>query len=520
MWINFVVYQLYKLIQKLRLMNILDFDHNKAREFFLKEKSYSNFDLPSYFTFQSLLDSVSGELEGNKIEDYYKNINPNNGRPQRPFPSELEGVNYLLLNNKDGKYAWRPFQLIHPALYVAILHEITEENNWNLIVQRFEEFQANAKIRCQSIPLESEEDYLSDKAATITNWWQKIEQESLELALKYDYVLHTDISDCYGSIYTHSIPWAIHTKTFAKQNRGNEHVGNAVDEYIRYMSYGQTNGIPQGSVIMDFIAEMILGYTDLKLTKKIDEAGIDDYEILRYRDDYRIFSNNPQDAEEITKFLTEILIGLGMRLNAQKTMVSNNVIKDSIKPDKLYWNSQRKSARGLQAHLLLIHQLAEKFPNSGSLRKSLDKFYNRVKKLKGTKENIKVIISILIDIAFKNPRTYPIACGILSKLLSLIENEDEQNNILEMIKEKFTKIPNTGHIKIWLQRVTIKINRNEEYDELLCKRINDESVKIWNSDWLNQDINDLIDNAKIADEDVINEIDKVIKSDEILLFGY
>lgn len=466
------------------------------------------------------MEVISTEIEGSKIEDYYKNINPTNGKPKRPFPSEFEGVNYLLLNNKDGKYAWRPFQLIHPALYVAIVHEITEEDNWNLIVQRFEEFQANEKIRCQSIPVESQDEYLSDKAATITNWWQKIEQESLELALQYDYVLHTDISNCYGSIYTHSIPWAIHTKSFAKQHRSTTYVGNAIDKYIRDMSYGQTNGIPQGSVLMDFIAEMILGYADLELTEKIDEAGIDDYVILRYRDDYRIFTNNPQDADKIAKFLTEILMGLGMSLSGNKTFPSSDLIKDSIKPDKLYWISEKNGAKGLQAHLLLIHQLAEKFPNSGSLRKSLDKFFNRVKELDEIKENITVIISILIDIAFRNPRTYPIACGILSKLLSLIEDDDERDDILDKIREKFTKIPNTGHIKIWLQRVTIKIDRDEEYEETLCKRVNDDSIKIWNSDWLNQDIIDLIDDGEIIDEDTIDAIDKVIESDEIQLFDY
>ncbi|CAM1370519.1 Reverse transcriptase [Tenacibaculum litopenaei] len=501
-------------------MNILEFGHEKARKFFLKEESYFNFDLPSYFTFQNLLKSISTEIEGRKIEDFYKNVSPANGRPKRPYPSELEGVNHLLLNNKDGKYAWRPFQLIHPALYVAIVHEITKEDNWNLIVKRFKEFQENKKIRCQSIPLESQEEYLSDNAAAITNWWQKIEQESLELALQYDYVLHTDISNCYGSIYTHSIPWALHTKPIAKQNRSEDYVGNTIDKYIRDMSYGQTNGIPQGSILMDFIAEMILGYADLELTEKIDKAGISDYVILRYRDDYRVFTNNPQDADKIAKFLTEILIGLGMSLSGNKTFPSNDLITDSIKPDKLYWISEKNGAKGLQGHLLLIHRLAEKFPNSGSLRKSLDKFFNRIKELDEIKENVKVIISILIDIAYRNPRTYPIACGILSKLLSLIEDDNERDEILHKIRVKFSKIPNTGHIKIWLQRVTIKIDRREEYEETLCKKVNDRSVKIWNSDWLNQDINDLIDSAEIIDEDKINEIDEIIKSNEIQLFNY
>jgi hypothetical protein len=332
--------------------------------------------------------------------------------------------------------------------------------------------------------------------------------------------MHTDITDCYGSIYTHSIPWAIHGKNFAKQNRGTSHIGNLIDTYVRHMTYGQTNGIPQGSVLMDFIAEIVLGYVDLKLSLKIRRAKITDYKILRYRDDYRIFTNNPQTAEEITKYLTEILIELGMRLNAQKTHVSDNVIQDSIKPDKVYWNSQKKSSKSLQSHLLLIHNLAEKYPNSGSLRKSLDKFLGRIKELETTKENLKVLISILVDIAYKNPRTYSVICGILSKFLSMIDNSGERDNIIRFIRDKFNKIPNTGLMKIWLQRITLKIDREIFYDEILCKKVNDDEVKVWNSKWLTYNLEKIINDTPIIDEDVIDELDPVIEHEEISLFDY
>jgi hypothetical protein len=52
------------------------------------------------------------------------------------------------------------------------------------------------------------------------------------------------------------------------------------------MNYGQTNGIPQGSVLMDFIAEMVLGYIDERLSECLDKNM--NYHIIRYRDDYRI----------------------------------------------------------------------------------------------------------------------------------------------------------------------------------------------------------------------------------------
>ncbi len=39
------------------------------------------------------------------------------------------------------------------------------------------------------------------------------------MSLEFNYIYHTDISNCYSSIYTHSIAWAIHSKDKAKMNR-------------------------------------------------------------------------------------------------------------------------------------------------------------------------------------------------------------------------------------------------------------------------------------------------------------
>lgn len=499
------------------MKTILENNHTEARTFFLKEESYFSFDLPQYFVFQKLLEEVVKKLDGKLLSDFYGSYTTPDGKQKAIKPFECEDVNYTLLNNKDGKFAWRPLQLIHPAIYVSLVNKITEENNWKLIVDKFKEFQANPKIKCHSIPLQSENEQ-SDKAVTISNWWQSIEQQSIELALNFDYVLHTDITDCYGSIYTHSILWALHTKPTAKADRDKSLLGNVIDDHLRNMSYGQTNGIPQGSVLMDFIAEIVLGYADLELSEKIKQAKIEDYQIIRYRDDYRIFSNNPQNAELITKLLTEILIDLGMRLNAQKTLVTNNVVRDSIKADKLYWITVQKRTKSLQEHLLLVHDLSNKFPNTGSLTKALTKFFNRIKGIKEYKQNIEVLISILVDIAYKNPKTYPIASAILSKLLSLIEKTETQEKILTAISAKFDKIPNTGHIKLWLQRITIKIDRNKKYDEPLCEKVNDKTKTIWNSDWLNADFQKLLNETSIIDEQVIEQIDKVIASKEVEIF--
>lgn len=497
------------------MKSILNYDHKAAKKFFLKEESYFNFDLPQYFVFQKLIDKTVKKIEGKKLKSFYS-TRLDTGKSDSP--KNYDDVNYKILNNKDGKFAWRPFQLVHPALYVSLVDQITKKDNWEFLVNKFTEFRGNEKIKCLSIPIESKGSG-SDKAISIINWWREIEQESIRLSLEYDYLLHADISDCYGSVYTHSIVWALHGKEVAKQDKDNKTlVGNQVDWHLQEMSYGQTNGIPQGSALMDFIAEIVLGYADKQLSDRLTIANLNNFQIVRYRDDYRVFANNPQEVEFILKNITEILIDLGMRLNSQKTVVTNNVVSDSIKPDKLYWISNKKRPFNFQEHLLSIHSLSHKYPNSGTVIKELNNFFEKIKSLKKSNESIPVLISIPTDIAYKNPKTYSISAAILSKLLNKIGTKKAKIEVVKLIKGKFDKIPNTGHLQIWLQRISHKIDNSINYEEKLCAKISDPEQKIWNSDWLNNSLKNLISETDIIDRKLLAKTNSVISSKEVQLF--
>ena len=282
------------------MKTILDLTYNEAKEFFLKEENYFSVELPEYFIFQGLLENLDKELLN-------KDLKKDLGTAIKV--RDLDDVNYKILNNKDGKLSWRPFQLIHPAIYVNLVHNVTEEKNWETIVNQFKLFSENTNIECHSIPV-TENTEKSAKENQIYEWWQNVEQRSILMALEYNHVLHLDITDCYGALYTHSIVWALHGKEDAKkpENRNKqEFIGNVIDWGIQDMSNGQTNGIPQGSVLMDFIAEIVLGYGDLLLTERLKEKDITDYKIIRYRDDYRIFTKNEQQSAEIAKEADRIL---------------------------------------------------------------------------------------------------------------------------------------------------------------------------------------------------------------------
>ncbi len=89
---------------------IIELSKDETKAFLLKHESYTNFELPLYFRFESLLTEVAQKLKRNF--SYKKHCNS---------ASKLEKVNYTILNNKDGRYSWRPYELIHPVLYVSLV---------------------------------------------------------------------------------------------------------------------------------------------------------------------------------------------------------------------------------------------------------------------------------------------------------------------------------------------------------------------------------------------------------------
>lgn len=496
-----------------RSRSIIELSCEEAKTFFLKQESYCSIDLPPYFHFNDILQDIANVLKGKKLSDFGSK------------PKDCDGVNHLIFNNKDGKHAWRPWQLINPAIYVSLVNLITQEDHWRTICDRFGDFAANEKIKCMSLPIESLTQE-SDRAELISHWWKQVEQASIELALDYDSIIHTDIIDCYSAIYTHSIAWALHTKEEAKKQKNRKNmklIGNIIDCHIQDMRNGQTNGIPQGSVLMDFIAEIVLGYADSELSKKLNEQNIENYQIIRYRDDYRIFVNSSQDGDKILKCLTEVLIELGFKLNPSKTKISNRTISSSIKEDKLSWICRKQTDRNLQKYLLLIHQHSLEHPNTGSLVVALNDFYARIKSIQKKRffryNQTIPLISIVVDIAYHNPRTYPVCVAILSKFLSFLDDITEKERIIAKIKKKFSQIPNIGYIQIWLQRACLPFAPKVTFDEPLCKLVLGEDDSIWNCDWIEgEELKAAIKAEKIIDHEKINNLDVVIPSDEIEMF--
>lgn len=507
--------------------NILELSFNEARKFLLKESSYCNFNLPPYFSFTDILKKAEGLLSNNKLENLMHMIPDLNqdgtqklskGKPKlkKDNAKNYDNVNYKLFNNKDGSFSWRPYQLINPLLYVNLVNIITKEENWDFIVNRFSEIRSKTGIDCVSIPIVSDTSK-TDQAEQVLNYWSEFEQKSIELALKYNHIMVSDISDCYGSIYTHSIPWALYGIDYAKKHRDEANLGNDIDKMLQQMSYGQTNGIPQGSILMDLIAEIVLSYADLLLKEKI--ADIKDVYILRYRDDYRIFVKKYEDGCCVLKALTEVLISLGLKLNSSKTVVSDDIISSSIKKDKLAWMQQWQNNTKLQKRFLTIYGFSKVYPNTGTLLTLLTKLYDDIEH-KMKINNTLPLVSIIVQIAYENPRTYPISSALISKLLNYQDNTFDKSEILRDIKAKFEQLPNVEYMNIWLQRISYFIDSSIQYSDKLCKVLDKTQKTIWNFDWLQEKIKQDFENIDIIDRLLLKEMSFIIKLEEVDLFAY
>src|SRR5476649_1519650 len=95
--------------------SVLTLTHDEAQDFFLKQDSYFNADMPPYFNFSNILNAIKQTLADTLLNDVMT----------KTKVWHCENVNYTILMNKDGKLSWRPLQLIHPVLYVNLVREIT-----------------------------------------------------------------------------------------------------------------------------------------------------------------------------------------------------------------------------------------------------------------------------------------------------------------------------------------------------------------------------------------------------------
>jgi len=121
------------------MTRIIDLDAAAAKTYLQKPECYFRSDFPPYISFEALLTDVAKVMGGQSYTAFQKD------KPARAV--DMVGVNYELLSTKDGRFAWRPFELIHPAIYLTLVQTMCEEANWKLLQDRLKELHVGA-VEC------------------------------------------------------------------------------------------------------------------------------------------------------------------------------------------------------------------------------------------------------------------------------------------------------------------------------------------------------------------------------------
>lgn len=514
---------------------ILQLDNEDACALFIKSDMYCNFEMPEYFDFSEALCSAGERIGDKSVDECLDGINPH----------DLKDINFDMVLNKDGKYAVRVLSLVNPYLYDLLVIALCDEHNWDAVRECFRAF-ACERIKCVSIPVVPKSVEKFHKSTTILHWWNKFEQQAVRNSLEYRYMFVSDITNCYGSIEIHSIADALARRGTSCETGDNEAMAADILRCLSIIRRGKNIGIPQGNAVSDMLAEIVLGYSDLMLREALEAQGITDgYEILRYRDDYKIFANDIDLLERISYTLQSVLERLNFRLNPGKTRISKSIITDSVKADKLAYiyntpifNKKGCDFDGIQKHLMYILMFGRDYPNSGQLKVLLDDMDKRIMaymeehKIRpvfvmpgmseesilsnyyGTIiEDITAIAAVVTQIAIENSSSTQYALKVLSRVLVTVRSQEEKDRIIEKVVKRLGSMPNSEYVKIWLQNLAIRADYQGDCDfgtNALCRLVSGEVDHLWNNDFLPAELTDGFDATIVVDANVLGNGSHVI----------
>lgn len=504
--------------------SIFDVSGDKIKKILSNQSSYANgIDLPEYIDFQPILDSL---------------FNTDDSNLTAGGANSSSDVNFRILLNKDGRYSWRLIELMHPVLYVHLANIISEA--WDGIAEHTRElldYNSRRGLTCAS-QLWCTDNTLSNPQLS---WWRHFEQQTLFESIKFNHIHKIDIFGCYDSVYTHSIAWAIHGRNIFQDTSSRNNfnlVGNKIDKLIRAGREDQTNGIPQGSVLCDLIAELVLIDIDNEILNRLEELELIDADrlrIIRYVDDYNILTKNDQTGEAVIEVISEVLASRRMRLNELKVVSSDNIASCVIKPDKIPLLSlpqssftnplliNNESVVDIPSHnrALQIYDFSLKYPNSGSLKKLLIEFRRLCDNPSYLDGNTApAVISVISKIATRNPKTITVCVSIIERAL-FATNYD--SHLIDNLQYMFDGHPFTDYIDIWLQRICIGCNKEYSPRSLMTKCVSrdHEQQTIWNNSWIRcSNVKNIMESSAIVNQSKLDELSPDIDVNNLMLWSY
>lgn len=187
-------------------------------------------------------------------------------------------------------------------------------------------------------------------------------ERKLTLRARFPLILKLDIKNYYRSVYTHSIPWAIHGKPFAKANTRKKILGNLLDQAVQQGQDGQTMGIPTGPDTSFILSEVLLCRLMDDLVKR---RGIRADRFVRYYDDIEYGCESEEEAHRVLTAFEDALRSYELETNPDKVQILSGPKKlDSpwlVRLRDFEWSNQIKADRLIEV-FSAVAEIADRYP--------------------------------------------------------------------------------------------------------------------------------------------------------------
>ena len=236
----------------------------------------------------------------------------------------------------------RKFSIPNPYHYCKAVDTIVKNESQISAILKKSSYSLTAPIEKKARPHQA----YAKRSGSIADTKEEIEKQYQDNR----YEIRLDISSFFDSIYTHSIPWAIHTIAVAKRKK-NDHtlLGNQLDKCMQAMNYNQTNGILVGNAVSRIISEIILSTIDEAIQKEFPKISC-----RRFVDDYYIYTCDSGQIQQIISFIRTSLAQYELSFNENKLQINESPFLYG-KP----WVEQIKQYMHLQPDVFLSKLIME-----------------------------------------------------------------------------------------------------------------------------------------------------------------
>lgn len=218
---------------------------------------------------------------------------------------------YIRYSNIRNINVPRALAIPEPFAYASQCKALAD--NWDKIKQYFSDKTGTDKFKISRIHLRKQ---LGSKELFEMNYKNFIDDGTPEqdIIIKSKYIACADISNCFPSIYSHSIAWSLVGKSVAKANKNPSNWYNQLDFYTRNIKFGETNGLLIGPHSSNLVSEIILAAVDCELQKQ-------GFNYIRNIDDYSCYVETYEEAERFLLCLSEELKANELSLNHKKSKI-------------------------------------------------------------------------------------------------------------------------------------------------------------------------------------------------------